>query len=160
MADKEQTGYKHIIRVINTDLDGKKQILNAMRKIKGVSFMFANMVCNLAKIDPTKKAGNLNEAEVAQLNEVIKNPLKFGAPLWMLNRRKDYEDGSDKHLTSTDIKFVRDNDIKRMKMIKCYRGTRHMAGLPCRGQSTKSNFRRHKGKGLGVKRKAGAKKGK
>lgn len=160
MADKEQTGYKHIIRVINTDLDGNKKILDAMRKIKGVSFMFSNMTCKLAGIDPSKKAGNLTDAEVTKLNEVIKEPLKFGAPVWMINRRKDYEDGLDKHITSTDIKFVKDNDIKRMKMIRCYKGTRHMAGLPVRGQSTKSNFRRNKGKGLGVKRKATAKSGK
>ena len=47
-----------------------------------------------------------------------------------------------------------------MKKIKCYKGVRHMLDLPVRGQRTKSNFRKNKGKvHLGVKRKAGVKGG-
>jgi small subunit ribosomal protein S13 len=80
------------------------------------------------------------------------NPLKYGSPRWMLNRRNDYETGDDRHLLTGDIGFVRDNDIKRLKMIKSRRGMRHMFGLPVRGQRTKSNFRKNKGKVLGVKR--------
>ena len=41
-----------------------------------------------------------------------------------------------------------------MKKIRSYKGVRHTFGLPVRGQSTKSNFRKNKGKGsLGVQRK-------
>ena len=53
-----------------------------------------------------------------------------------------------------DLDFTVDNDLKRMKMIKCYRGMRHAFGLPVRGQRTKSNFRKNKGKAsLGVVKK-------
>ena len=72
----------------------------------------------------------------------------------MLNRRNDPEDGSDKHLLSSDLKFTVENDIKMMKKIKCYKGVRHSLGQPVRGQRTKSNFRRNKGKVMGVVRKA------
>ncbi len=70
----------------------------------------------------------------------------------MLNRRKDVETGEDKHIVTTDINFVNDNDIKVMKMIRCYKGIRHSMGLPVRGQKTRSNFRKNKGKVMGVKR--------
>ncbi len=148
--DKE---FKHIIRVVNTDLDGNKAIYAALRKIKGVSFMYANLACGIAKIDKFKKAGNLSDKEAELLDDIIRNPLKHDAPLWMLNRRMDYESGDDKHVLSGDLDFVQSNDIKRLRMIKSYRGSRHATGKPSRGQRTKSNFRKNKGKVTGVKRK-------
>ena len=156
MAEKE---FKHLVRVASTDLDGNKQIVIALRKIKGINFQFANAACAMANVDRTKKTGYLLDDEIKRLDEVIKNPVKHGAPVWMLNRRKDYEDNSDNHLLLSDLDFTKDNDIKRMKKIKCYRGMRHAFGLPVRGQRTKSNFRKSKGKVMGVKRKSGAKSG-
>ncbi len=145
--------FKHIVRVANTDIDGNKQVLFALRKIKGINIMFANMVLNSLGIDKTKKAGELLDEEVKRLNEFIQNPAAHGAPTWMFNRRKDYETGEDVHLLMADLDFSKENDIKRMKKVKSYKGLRHQWGLPVRGQRTKSNFRKNKGKGLGVKRK-------
>ncbi len=145
--------FKHIVRVANTDLDGHKPILFALRKIKGVNVMFANMVLSFAGVDKTMKAGDLSDEQVAKIDEIVRDPVKFGAPSWLLNRRKDYETGEDKHLLLADLDFTKETDIKRMKKVKSYRGLRHQWGLPVRGQRTKSNFRRNKGKGLGVKRK-------
>ncbi|MFC1754004.1 30S ribosomal protein S13 [Thermoproteota archaeon] len=147
--------FKHILRIANTDLDGNKPILSALKKIRGVSFMFANMVCSFAEIDKKKKTGELTDQEAEKLNDVVTNPLKYKAPVWMLNRRKDYETGEDKHIVTGDIGFLTGNDIKRLRLIKSYKGSRHGAGLPVRGQSTKSNFRRNKGKVTGVRKKAG-----
>ncbi|MCX8147635.1 MAG: 30S ribosomal protein S13, partial [Candidatus Woesearchaeota archaeon] len=59
-----------------------------------------------------------------------------------------------------EIDFFTGSDIKRLKIIKCYRGIRHIEGLPVRGQRTKSNFRKNKGKVMGVKRRPGMKAGK
>ena len=146
---EEQKDFKHIVRIVNTDLDGNKKIVDALRKIKGVSFMFSNMVCSLNGIDYLKKAGDLSESEIDKLDKTIRNPSIIGAPEWMLNRRSDPEDGTTKHLTSSDIHFFKDNDIKMMKKIKTYKGIRHAFGLPVRGQNTKSNFRRTKSKGGG-----------
>ncbi|HLD05910.1 MAG TPA: 30S ribosomal protein S13 [Candidatus Nanoarchaeia archaeon] len=144
--------FQHIVRVVNTDLKGEKQIGSALRRIKGVGFMYANMACFLAGIDQRKRAGDLSEEEVKKIDDVLRNPLKHQAPVWMLNRRRDYESNENKHILATDIKFVLENDIKRLKKIRSYRGIRHAYGLPVRGQRTRSNFRRNKGKVMGVQR--------
>ncbi|MBW2981653.1 30S ribosomal protein S13 [Candidatus Woesearchaeota archaeon] len=157
---EEKKDFKHLVRIANTDLDGNKLLAYALKNIKGIGFQFANIVCSLAGIDKTKKTGELSDSEIKKLDEVIADPAKAGIPDWMLNRRKDYENNSNKHLLSADLTFTQDNDVKRMKKIKCYRGMRHAYGLPVRGQRTKSNFRKSKGKVMGVKRKAGTKTGK
>lgn len=153
MAEKETNPeFKYLVRIVNTDLDGNKPIYHALLKIKGVSYMFANMACALARVEKFKKTGYLSDTETQRLDEVIRFPQKYGAPVWMLNRRKDYETGEDKHLLLTDMEYVRSNDIRRLQMIRSYRGARHAAGQPSRGQKTKSHFRRNKGKVQGVKR--------
>ena len=160
MEQKEQKDFRHFVRIANTDLNGAKPILSSLRQIKGISFMFSNLICHLAEVERKKRTGDLEEDEVKRINDVISNPLKFKAPPWMLNRRKDFETGEDKHLISSDLAFTKDNDIKIMKKIKCYKGVRHILNQPVRGQKTKSNFRENKGKvHLGVKKKAGAKSG-
>jgi len=157
MAEKEM---RHLVRIANTDLDGTKPIYSALTQIKGVSWSFANMICNLLKVDKKSQVGYLEDKTIEQLDGFLKDAQKHGAPSWMLNRRRDLETGNDMHLLSADIDFVVDNDLKRMKMIKSYKGVRHIQGLPVRGQKTKSNFRKNKGHVLGVKRRSGAKAGK
>lgn len=149
----EEKGFRHIVRVVNTDLDGNKTIIRALRKIKGINFMFANMVCNVSGVEKNKKTGNLTEEEVKKIENIIINPLDSGAPVWIVNRKKDPEDGKNKHLTGTDLKLSIENDIKFMKKIKSYKGVRHSIGQPVRGQRTKSNFRKNKGKVMGVSKK-------
>lgn len=156
----EDENFRHIVRIVNTDLDGNKPIADALRKIYGVSFMFANMACSLSGVDKSKKTGTLGDEEIRKLEDMISRPLENGAPAWMLNRRRDNESGEDKHLTTADLKFLKDNDIKMMKKVKSYKGIRHMDGLPVRGQKTKSNFRKNKGNVTGVKKRPGAKSGK
>ncbi len=151
MADAD---FRHILRIANTDLEGSKPILSALRKIKGVNFMLANAVCNTTGIDKNKKTGYLSDEEAGKLDDVIRNPQNHNIPVWMLNRRKDYETGKDSHLVAGDIDYYRGTDIKRLRVIKAYRGVRHGEGLRVRGQKTKSNFRKNKGKVTGVKRKA------
>ena len=156
----EEKDFKHLVRIANSDLDGNKAISQALRKIKGVNFMFSNAACNTSGIDHTRKAGNLTDEEIKKLSDVIENPLKFNIPEWLINRRKDVVDGTSKHLLTGDLKFQQENDIKILRKIRCYRGVRHSYGLPVRGQRTKSNFRKNKGRvSLGVKKKAGTKAG-
>ncbi|MBW2990847.1 30S ribosomal protein S13 [Candidatus Woesearchaeota archaeon] len=149
--DKE---FKHLVRIANTDIKGQKHVLYALTGIKGVNVMFANAVCRKARVPVTKKAGYLSDDEVKALESVISKPLQAGIPVWMLNRKKDYDSGKDKHLLGGELDFSHEMDIKRMKKTKSYKGLRHQWGLPVRGQKTRSNFRRNKGKGsLGVQRK-------
>ncbi|MBR9691238.1 30S ribosomal protein S13 [Candidatus Woesearchaeota archaeon] len=158
MAEKQE--FRHLVRISNTDLKGEKPIGYALRNIKGINFQFANAICSLAKIDKLKKTGELSDEEIKRLDEITKSPLEKGIPVWMANRRRDYEDNKDKHLMTNDLIFSKDNDIKLMRKIKSYKGMRHSQGLPVRGQRTKANFRKSKGKVMGVKRKPGAKSGK
>ena len=73
----------------------------------------------------------------------------------MLNRRKDFESGISEQLCGADLNLKNEFDIKRIKKIRSYRGSRHMAKLPTRGQRTKSNFRpnRRKKGSSGIKKK-------
>ena len=155
----EEQELKYFVRIANTDLDGNKSIQNALTKIKGLSFMFSNAILNVARIEKTKKAGYLSDEQANKIDEIIKEPAKFGIPSWLFNRKRDPEDGTDRHLVSSTLTFVQDNDIKMMKKMKSYKGIRHSLGLPVRGQRTRSNFRRNKGKVMGVKKKEGVKSG-
>jgi small subunit ribosomal protein S13 len=159
-GDKYGADFRHIVRVVNTDLKGEKKVGMAIQKIKGVSVMFSNFICFSAKVDPKTITGKLTADEITRLEDVMKNPAKYNCPSWMMNRRKDSETGQDMHIITTDWDLTIDNDIKKMKKIRSYRGVRHMIGQPVRGQRTKSNFRKNKGKlSLGVvKKKAPPKK--
>jgi len=152
-SSKYGDDFRHIVRVVNTDLKGEKQIHMALHKIKGISFMFSNFILHSAKVDPRIIAGKLTDEEVKRIEDVIKNPAKYKCPEWLMNRRKDYETGQDMHIISTELDLSNDSDVKRMKKVKSYKGIRHMWGQPVRGQRTKSNFRKNKGKvSLGVVR--------
>lgn len=152
-TDKYGADFRHIVRIVNTDLKGDKKIMMALQKIKGIGYTFSNFICFSAKIDPNKITGKLSNDDVLKLEDVIRNPAKYDCPSWMMNRRKDYETGQDMHLITIDWDLTVDNDIKRMKKVRSYRGVRHMIDQPVRGQRTKSNFRKNKGKvSLGVNR--------
>ena len=153
---EEKQELKYFVRIANTDLDGNKSIKLALTKIKGIGFMFSNAILNTTSIEKTKKTGYLSDEEAAKIENVIKDPSKFGIPSWLLNRKKDPEDNADKHLIGPNLTFTQDNDIKMMKKIKSYKGVRHSLGQPVRGQRTKSNFRKNKGKVMGVKKKEGS----
>ena len=159
-SQEKKENFRYFVRIVNTDLDGNKSIVHALKKIKGINFMFSNMICNLAGIDKTIKAGYLKDEEIKKLDDILNNPLKYNVPSWMLNRRKNYEDGKDYHIVAGNLSFAEETDVKRMKKTRSYRGVRHGQGLPVRGQRTKANFRKNKGKAsLGVAKKAAAKAG-
>lgn len=156
---QNEQNLRQLVRIAETDLQGKKTLLFALSRIKGIGVSFANAVCNLAKIDGFRKTGSLSDAEIEKLEKVIKDPIDSGVSVWMLNRQKDLETGVDKQIISSDLLFNVENDVKFMKKIKCYKGIRHILGQPVRGQRTRSKFRANKGKVVGVKLSKGAKKG-
>src|SRR3989338_6933328 len=140
MPEEQKQELKYFVRIANTDLDGNKQLEHSLAKIKGINLMFSNAICNVAGIEKTKKTGYLTDTETAKIDEILKEPSKFKIPEWLFNRKRDPEDGTDKHLIGTNLTFTQDNDIKMMKKIKSYRGVRHILGLPVRGKRTRSNF--------------------
>ncbi|MFC1710697.1 30S ribosomal protein S13 [Nanoarchaeota archaeon] len=150
--EPKEVNYKErIVRILSEDIEGEMKIYPGLAKIKGVSWGLSNAVCKVLKIDKTKKIGSLSETEIKKISEFIKNP---EVPLYLLNRRQDLESGKDKHLTGSDLELQKEFDIKRLKKIKSYRGFRHASGLPMRGQRTRSNFRKNKAKGAGIKKKS------
>lgn len=148
MADETQL--KGIVRIIDADVFGTTPVFNSLKRIKGVGFSFANALCVILKLDKKRKIGSLSDKEVKQIEDAIRHPENYNIPSWMLNRQKDPVTGKDIHSLSSDLSFSVQNDIKKMMMIKCYKGIRHSIGQPVRGQRTKSNFR--KGKTVGVKK--------
>ena len=140
-----------IIRILSTDIEGGMKVYPGLTKIKGISWSFSNAICNTLNIDKRKKLVALTEDEIKKITEFAKNPK---LPQFMLNRKKDFETGEDKHLIGVEMEMRKDFDIKRMKKIKSYKGIRHMAGQPVRGQRTKAHFRTKKSKGVGIKKKA------
>ena len=145
---------RHLVRIMNTDVKGEKHVIYALTKIKGVNVMFANAVLKRAGIATNVKAGYLTEKDVATIEHIIQRPLNSGIPTWLLNRRKDPESGEDMHLLTSNLDFTHEMDLKKMKKTKSYKGLRHQWGQPVRGQKTKANTRKNKGKGsLGVQKK-------
>jgi small subunit ribosomal protein S13 len=141
---------ERIVRILSKDIEGKMRVYAGLTKIKGVSWSFSNAVCKKLKIDKTKTIGSLSDEEIQKISDFIKNPK---LPAYILNRRRDFETGEERHLTGTDLELRKDFDIKKLKKIKSYRGIRHTAGLPVRGQRTKAHFRKNRKKGSGIKKK-------
>ena len=81
-----------------------------------------------AKIEPTTRVKDLTEAEEQKIREIIDN---------------DYT-------VEGDLQRLVTNNIKRLKDVNTYRGLRHKAGLPVRGQRTRTNARTRKGRAIAV----------
>nr|GMD87113.1 40S ribosomal protein S18 [Ipomoea batatas] len=69
--------FQHILRILNTNVDGKQKIMFAMTSIKGIGRRFANICCKKADIDMNKRAGELTAAEIDNLMTVVANPRQF-----------------------------------------------------------------------------------
>ena len=124
--------------------------ITLLTKIKGISWAMSASICNALGFNRKTKVGELKSQEIKKIEEFVSNPK---LPRFVLNRRKDLSSGKDKHLTSADLDLQKEFDIKKLKKIKSYRGIRHVAGLPLRGQRTRSNFRKNRRKGAGIKKK-------
>ena len=85
--------FQHILRVMNTNIDGKRNIMFAMTAIKGIGRRYANIVLKKADIDLTKRAGELSEEEIEKIVTIMQNPRQYKIPDWFLNRQKDIKDG-------------------------------------------------------------------
>jgi len=150
-TEKESSG--RLIRILQTDIPGNKNLYTGLTKIKGVSWAISNATCILLGYDKNKKIQELTKEDIAKIEDFLK---KGEFPEFLLNRKKDFNTGDDKHLIGADLELTKEFDIKRLKKIRSYRGLRHATNLPVRGQSTRSNFRRNRKRGVGVKKKGQA----
>lgn len=86
-------GFQHIIRVLNTNVDGRVKVMFAITAIKGIGRRLSNVACKKAEVDLSKRAGELSASELESLMVVVSNPRQFRVPDWFLNRKKDIKDG-------------------------------------------------------------------
>ena len=128
--------FTHIIRLLNTNVDGKRKVAYAFRMIKGIGPRFAFLVCKKAGIDHNRRAGTLSPAEVEKISDVIADPQKFKIPTWFLNRQRDQKTGKTEHIVSNTVDIKLREDLERMKKMYQHRGIRHALGLRVRGQHT------------------------
>ncbi len=150
---EEKQEIKHFLRVLNTDIDGNKQIVSALRKVHGISYSMANAICNVLEIPKLKKAGLLNDVDTKRIEEAVRESRLL--PSWMNNRKRDFYTGESRHIIGSDLKFAVESDIKKLKIIRSYRGMRHAIGQPVRGQRTRNHFRH--GRAVGVQKTKAAK---
>ena len=143
--------YRYIVRIMGTDVQGTLKTSYAVAQVKGVSSSLSNAVLKKAGVNPDLRVGLITESDVSKIEDVIRDPAKYGIPAWMYNRRKDSDTGKDVHVLSAELAFKIKTDIDEAKEIRSWRGYRHAYSLKVRGQRTKTTGRA--GKALGVKKK-------
>lgn len=121
-------------RIAGVDLPRDKRVEIALTYIYGIGLTLARQIIATAGINPDTRIRDLTEEEVAKIREAID---------------KNYK-------VEGDLRREESLNIKRLIEIGSYRGKRHRAGLPVRGQRTKTNARTRKGpkRTVGAKRKA------
>ena len=123
--DKDEARWDNIfiMRIAGTEIPEKKKIKIALTYIYGIGRIKADQILAKSGVSSEKKTAELSSAEVNKLRKLIEND-----PL---------VDGSLARTVATNI--------KRLREIGCYRGTRHQKNLPVRGQRTKTNARTRRG---------------
>lgn len=115
-------------RISGVVIPSEKQVQVALTYIYGIGPKHARDILAAAKIEPTTRVKDLTEAEEQKIRDIIDN---------------DY-------MTEGDLQRLVTNNIKRLKDVNAYRGLRHKAGLPVRGQRTRTNARTRKGRAIAV----------
>lgn len=125
-------------RIAGTNIPTEKRLEVALTYIYGIGLKTSQNILKNLNIDANQRVKNTSEADLAKIREYIEKNLTVEA----------------------DLSRTVSGNIKRLKEIKSYRGLRHSAGLPSRGQRTKTNARTKRGKKVTVgsgRKKAAAK---
>ncbi|KAI9097629.1 hypothetical protein K1719_025400 [Acacia pycnantha] len=114
------------VRVGGVEIPNNKRIEFSLQYVHGVGRSRARKIlCDLNMDNKITK--DLNEEELITLRDEV-----------------------SKYVTEGDLRRFNALNIRRLKEIQCYRGIRHIQGLPCRGQRTKNNCRTLKGKKVAI----------
>ncbi|HVX56384.1 MAG TPA: 30S ribosomal protein S13 [Candidatus Saccharimonadales bacterium] len=115
-------------RISGVTIPDQKQVWVALTYVHGIGRKTAYDILAKAKVESTTRVKNLTDAEISRIQDVI---------------NADY-------IVEGELQRIVSGNIKRLKDIKTYRGLRHSAGLPSRGQRTKTNARTRRGKKVTV----------
>lgn len=152
---QEQEAYEEVlVRIFGQDIPASKNVYAGLTRIKGVSWSISNALCHNLHLDRQTKVADLGKETIGKIEHELKH---LTLPTFLMNRRADIDTGENRHILSSDLDMRKEFDIKRLKKMKSYRGVRHAAGLPVRGQKTRSHFRK-KGVSVGVSKKKDDKK--
>lgn len=110
-------------RIAGVDIPRDKCVNIALRYIYGIGPVNAEVILKQIGINPITRVRDLTEEEVSRIANLIQNDYKVEGDL-----RREVQ-----------------MNIKRLMDIGCYRGSRHIKGLPTRGQRTRTNSRTRKG---------------
>jgi len=146
----EDNDFQLILRILNTNVDGRQKVQYALTKIRGIGRRFSNLILKKADIDLKKRAGELTEEEIEAIKTIIANPLQFNIPEWFLNSQKDHKDGKYSQVVANNLDTKLRDNFERMKKIRLHRGLRHYWNLRVRGQHTKTTGRHGRTVGLGA----------
>ena len=124
------------MRISGVDLPRNERLEISLTRIFGIGRTISKRILEQTGIDPNKKTKDLTDEDGVKLRTVIDNELKVEG----------------------DLRREVTMNIKRLQDIGSYRGLRHRAKLPVRGQRTKTNSRTRKGpkKAIGGMKKKGS----
>lgn len=128
-----------VVRIAGVTLPAKKRVHIALTYLYGIGATLSTKVLAAADISDNPRVSDLTESQVVKLRELVEKTYKVEG----------------------DLKREVLLNIKRMKEIGSYRGTRHSRNLPVRGQRTKTNSRTVRGnvrRTMGSGRRAAAEK--
>lgn len=111
-------------RISGVTIPNEKQIHVALTYIYGIGPKFSKEILETAKVEPTVRVKDLTDAEIGRISDVI----------------------AESYIVEGELQRIVTGNIKRLKDINTYRGLRHKANLPSRGQRTKTNARTRRGK--------------
>lgn len=111
-------------RVIGIDIPDNKRLEISLTYIYGVGRCLSNEIIKKLGLDPDMRAVKLTQDDIARINSLLQSEF----------------------VVEGDLRRQVQNNIKRLISIHSYRGLRHRAGLPVRGQRTRTNARTRKGK--------------
>jgi small subunit ribosomal protein S13 len=115
-------------RISGVTIPSEKQVQIALTYVYGIGPKTAQDVLTIAKVEPTVRVKDLTDAELTKIQDVI----------------------SEKYTVEGELQRIVVGNIKRLKDINSYRGLRHKANLPARGQRTRTNARTKRGKKITV----------
>ena len=125
-------------RIAGVTVPTDKQVQIALTYIYGIGLHHAAEILKTVKINPTTRVKDLSESELQQIRDEI----------------------AANYTVEGELQRVVTGNIKRLKEVKAYRGLRHSANLPSRGQRTRTNARTRRGKKVtvgGTKKKVASK---
>jgi len=114
-------------RILGVDLPRNKAMKVAIRRLYGVGPKIAELVLDKSGVSLDKNSNDLTEEEVQKIRKSL-----------------------DGYTVEGDLRREVGLNIKRLKDMRCYRGTRHIKGLPVRGQRTSTNARTRKGPAVAI----------